>query len=137
MAEEEIVVDASVAVKWFSNEEFTQEALKLREDHVEDQIEIVIPNLLLTELTNALRYNSHFTKEDVQKATQTLFDLQLQILAPSAETLNQATNISFELETTIYDSVYLALAEQLDCKCITTDEELVEKFENAEHLNDF
>ena len=31
---EEVVIDSSVAVKWFSNEEDTDKALKLRDRHV-------------------------------------------------------------------------------------------------------
>jgi len=40
---EEVVIDTSVAVKWFSNDEDTDKALKLRDRHVNinSQIELV------------------------------------------------------------------------------------------------
>jgi predicted nucleic acid-binding protein len=72
MAEEATILDASVIVKWFSNKELTEEALKIREDHMDDKTEVFIPNLLLTEIANALRYNSDFNEKDVQEATNTI-----------------------------------------------------------------
>ena len=40
---EEVVIDSSVAVKWFNNDEDTDKALKLRDRHVNinSQIELV------------------------------------------------------------------------------------------------
>ncbi|PSG98536.1 MAG: hypothetical protein BRC29_00225 [Nanohaloarchaea archaeon SW_7_43_1] len=70
-AEKEIVVlDASVVVKWFSEEDLTDKSLEIREMYLEDEIDIVLPDLILTELVNALRYSSEFDSEDVKTAIQ-------------------------------------------------------------------
>lgn len=137
MAEEKIaVVDTSVIVKWFSDEELTDKALELRQRYVNNEIEIVVPDLLLNELANALRYNPSFDQEDVKNAVQSLFDMDFEILAPSPEILKTATETSFEFEITVYDSMYLALAENLECIVITTDQELINKLDCAIHLKD-
>ncbi|HIE31247.1 MAG TPA: PIN domain-containing protein [Methanosarcinales archaeon] len=47
------VLDASVVIKWFSEEEYTDIALKLRDDFFRGYTELVIPDLLLYELTYA------------------------------------------------------------------------------------
>ena len=52
----EIVIDSSVAVKWFSEEEATSDALKLGDSHVEGRTTLITTPLLACELANALRY---------------------------------------------------------------------------------
>jgi len=39
----EIVVDASVVVKWFVEEEGSEEALKLRDGYIDGEVEIAVP----------------------------------------------------------------------------------------------
>jgi len=51
------VLDASVLIKWFSNEEYTDRALKLRDDFLQGYTELVVPDLLLYEVSNALRWH--------------------------------------------------------------------------------
>ena len=41
-----VVVDASVITKWFVEEEYSAEALKMREDYVNRLIDIAAPELL-------------------------------------------------------------------------------------------
>ena len=120
----------------FSSEEHTDKALELRQRYADDEIEVVVPDLVLNELANALRYNPNFDQEDVKDAIQSIFDMDFEILATSPEILKLATDISFEFETTIYDSIYLALAESLECVTITTDQELVNKLDQEAHLKD-
>ena len=56
MAEEKILVlDASVAVKWFNPEPLRDKALEIRESFVEGKIQLEAPSLLPYELGNALR----------------------------------------------------------------------------------
>ncbi|MDD1745106.1 MAG: type II toxin-antitoxin system VapC family toxin [Candidatus Methanoperedens sp.] len=44
------VLDASVVIKWFSEEEYTDRALKLRDDFFKGDIELVVPDLILYEV---------------------------------------------------------------------------------------
>lgn len=50
------VLDSSVVIKWFSQEEFTDKALKLREDFTKGENLIAVPDIQLYEIANALRY---------------------------------------------------------------------------------
>ena len=69
MEEGEIVVlDASVVIKWFSDEEHTERALEIRTWYVDNRISVYVPDLLVYELSNALRYNPDFGVADAQKA---------------------------------------------------------------------
>ncbi len=53
-----IVLDASVVVKCFSEEEYTKEALEIRERVRRGEENAIVPDLLLYELSNALKYES-------------------------------------------------------------------------------
>jgi predicted nucleic acid-binding protein len=59
------VLDASVVIKWFSEEEYTDIAVKLRDDFFKGYNELVVLDLLLYEVSNALRYNPNFDETDV------------------------------------------------------------------------
>ncbi|MEM2082365.1 MAG: type II toxin-antitoxin system VapC family toxin [Candidatus Bathyarchaeia archaeon] len=59
---ERIVVDASVLVKWFVDEEGSREALAIRRRYVEGEVEIVARELIIFETLNALRYKGGFSR---------------------------------------------------------------------------
>lgn len=50
------VLDSSVIIKWFSEEEDTDIALSLRERNINGELMIAVPDLSLYEVANALRY---------------------------------------------------------------------------------
>jgi len=59
------VLDSSVIIKWFNQEQFTKDALSFREQLLNGETKIVVPDLLIYELSNALRYNPNFAENDV------------------------------------------------------------------------
>jgi predicted nucleic acid-binding protein len=107
----EAVVDASTAIKWLSEEEGTPAALKLRDEHVEGTTALSAPDLLLYELANALRCRPGFDEEKTAKALGDVIDLQIDLITPGRELLQQATRDAYLYDTTVYDSCYLALGE--------------------------
>ena len=72
-----IVLDASVAIKWFNKEEFSDIALKLREEFYNGKHEIVVPDLILYEVSNALVYNKEFSAGDISMAINSIIDMEL------------------------------------------------------------
>ncbi len=50
------VLDSSVVMKWFCEEEDTDIALSLRERNINGELMIAVPDLSLYEVANALRY---------------------------------------------------------------------------------
>ena len=44
--------------------------------------EIVVPDLLLFEIANALRYNPSFSTKEIQEALDTLFGIGIGIITP-------------------------------------------------------
>lgn len=133
----EVVLDASVAVKWFSTEEEADLAVMLRDKHIAGRLSIVSPDLLIYEVSNALRHNPNFDANNVKGAVKSLFDLELDLVPPNEEIFSRAAAHAFERGITIYDACYLALAELMGIEFITGDEKLyrkIRKFKFAKQL---
>jgi len=122
-----LVVDASVMVKWYCVEEDTDKALLIRDEHVRGKVKITSPDLVILELANAIRYKENSTTEDVDDVLSNFVRLNLDIVVPTIELVKRASRFSFEYNTTIYDAIYLALAEELSYDFITADEKLHRK----------
>lgn len=121
------VLDASVIIKWFSEEEYTDKALKLRDDFFKGEAELAVPDLLLYEVSNALRYNADFDENDVAEAVGSLFDLGMSVIVPNREVIDSAINLAYEHRITVYDAYYAALAKAIDFLLITADGKLYQK----------
>jgi predicted nucleic acid-binding protein len=118
----------------WSEEEYTDRALKLREDFSKGEIELVVPDLMLYEVSNALRYNSDFDETDVAEAVGTLFDIGISIIVPNREVINSALNLAYEYKITIYDAYYVALAKEIDFILVTADRKLYLKIKDLKFV---
>jgi predicted nucleic acid-binding protein len=125
-----LVVDASIAVKWLVPEADSLGALKIREAHAGREISLFAPDLLTYEVANALRYRSGLADNDIEEGIDSLFDLDLALIAPTPKSVSQAALLAKTMNTSIYDATYLVLARDLDCRFITSDNELYEKARN-------
>ncbi len=118
-----IVVDSSVAVKWFSQEDKTAEALSLRNSHVEGTVNLGITPLLYCEVANALRYKPDYDEKKLAKALRYLFNLHLNVAPIDFSLLSRAGEIAYDGDVTVYDALPVALAKSQKTVCITADEE--------------
>jgi predicted nucleic acid-binding protein len=119
-----IVLDASVIVKWFSEEEYTDKALEIRERIRMGEESVIVPDLLLYELANAMRYNPSLDANDVRDALASIFDMDMNIITPVPEIINSAIMLAFEYNISIYDAFYIALAKETELTFFTADRRL-------------
>ncbi|MBI2667756.1 type II toxin-antitoxin system VapC family toxin [Candidatus Woesearchaeota archaeon] len=124
------VLDSSVVIKWFSNEEHTDIALKLRDMFVMGDIEIVVPDLQIYEIANALRYNKQIERTDVDNAVKSLIEIGIKVISPKREIMKKAIDFSYDYDLTIYDSCFIALAKELNFVFVTADEKLYKKIKS-------
>jgi len=129
-----IVLDASVIVKWFSEEEHTEKALEIREKVRRGEERVIVPDLLLYELSNALKYNPNFDADDVKDALTSIFDMEIDIITPIPEIMHAAIGIAFEYDITVYDAIYVALAKETGSNFITADRRLYERVGELEFV---
>ncbi|MFQ5910728.1 MAG: type II toxin-antitoxin system VapC family toxin [Thermoplasmata archaeon] len=139
MATQAVVVDASVAVKWFNAEEDSEEAVAMRNDHVSGDLVLASPSLLIWEVCNALRHSPEAGSSDVRKALRDLWDLQMVLFEPNLEWMGEAIGEAFARGITVYDSSYLALAMHLRVPFYSADRVMLSKVEKdwAEHISDY
>jgi predicted nucleic acid-binding protein len=119
------VLDASVVLKWFVQEEDNIKADLIRQKHIEGADQIVVPDLLLYEVANALRFHPDFSSREIKQAIDTLFDIELEIITPTSSLLSKAIDIAKGQNVSCYDAAYLALAEELHSIFITADQKFV------------
>lgn len=120
-----VVVDASIAIKWFVPEIFTEQAiLLLRED-----IELHAPDLLYPEFCNIVwkkTVKKEFSYKEAREVVSILGKIPI-IIHASQGLLEKSLNTALSLGDTVYDCLYLTLAEMLLCQLITADRIFFEK----------
>lgn len=123
------VIDASVAMKWFShvNEENIDDALKLQKLHLKRKCLLIAPDLLVYEIVNALRYNPNLKENDIQLALSSLLKMDIELVKPDQVLIKEAVKLACAKDITIYDSCYIALALNRGCLLITAARKLFGK----------
>jgi predicted nucleic acid-binding protein len=124
-----VVVDASVAAKWFlpENEEaLVDQAAALLDQYDKREIQFVVPDLFYVEIASAIwkavrvgRVSRAFGDQALALLTQREF-----ATVPSLKLLDGAFQIAADYGRTVYDSLYVALAMQTKSQLITADERL-------------
>lgn len=120
---QEVVIDSSVAVKWFSEEEKSADALELRDSHVKGLVALVSTPLLTCEVANALRYKPDYESEKLAEAIHHLYKLHLCEAPIDAQLLSRSSEIAFKGDVTVYDAIPVALADIRKTRCVTADQE--------------
>jgi len=132
MERQKKVIDASIAAKWFLNEEDTKNALLIRDSHINGESIIIVPDTIFLEVLNALKYKNT-DEESLLEVNRNLWELQLHVEKINEFFLEKAIKISLQYGLTIYDALYATIAQLHGCPLITTDAEL-KKFPSAKSL---
>jgi len=133
-----LILDASVAVKWFTMEPLRDKALIIRNKYVDGELDLEAPSLLYYEVANALRYNPRFGIEEVRSAVRALEDLAITIYDFKGELASRAVELAYRFGITVYDAAYVALAAMRNATLYTANKEVVVKVssENVKHLSE-
>jgi predicted nucleic acid-binding protein len=132
-----LVVDASVAAKWFpplDRESLATEARVLLDRWIRGEIELIAPDFLWVELANILWKSVRQNRSSPSDAKAALALLHQQNLRtiPAEPLIDRAFGIAVEYGRTVYDSMYVALAIASNSELVTADEKLANAL--AAHL---
>ncbi|MBC8389426.1 MAG: type II toxin-antitoxin system VapC family toxin [Actinobacteria bacterium] len=123
----EIVLDASMAVKWFNvkSEDNVEIALEIQRQKILNKLEIIVPDLFFLEIVNAFLTRSKFGVEDVFTIEEALHKMNLKVIYPNHFILNSAIKIAHACDLTIYDSFYIAVARFCETPLLTEDKKIL------------
>jgi len=130
--DEMIVIDASVAVKLFMQEDYSDRAEKLFSMLGSDvQPVFIAPDLFFAECANVFR--TYFKMRaldsvDAKSAMAILLELPLQRLA-IYDHVAFALELALDNDISVYDALYLAVAVHLGARFVTADRKLVRKLQ--------
>ena len=117
------VVDASVVVQLYFEEDHSSETERLFQQ-AED---LLAPDLIWSEAANVI-WKRHrcgdLSQENATGIIDQILSLPLRIHA-SVDLVRDALNLAVQLDRTVYDSLYLALAAKSKSVMVTADKRLV------------
>ncbi len=137
-----IIIDSSVALKWFFPEEkYRNEALTIKRGFTKKEIAITVPILFFYEVGNVLKSSVKSSRVDPNKAKRAYekFTYAEFMIYSSKELFKNAFAKATMLDITFYDASYLVLAEYLKIPFYTADEKLLQKTkdEYVRHLKEY
>lgn len=117
-----LVVDASVAVKWFKphGEQHLEQALELLVAHRDGDVTLAAPAHLRLEVLNAL-WSKRVDARRLGQVARALDDFELAWFEIDRDLTEDAARIAAEARLTVYDAAYAALARRLDAELLTCD----------------
>lgn len=127
------VVDASVVVKWFVKEEFSEKSSVM----LESGATLAAPALLFAEVSNALwsmHQRGDIGAEDLRDAVAALRAAPVVIPAPMSQLAAAATELAADLDHPVSDCFYLAVALQERYPVVTADTRFLRRVQGYSHL---
>jgi predicted nucleic acid-binding protein len=119
----EVVVDSSVAAKWFLPEPLSEAAELL----LDPAFTLCAPDLLVPELGNVLWKRvtrGQLPSAEARDIVGAFGKVPIELVS-SSRLLPSALEIALAYKRTAYDALYIALAVARDCIFVTADERLV------------
>jgi predicted nucleic acid-binding protein len=121
-----LVIDASVALKWFVEESHTEKALEVL-DYVTNKALPIVPALFFYEIANVLRYKPEFGIKDIKEIHSALSGFGFRVEPLKEELADLTVELAFQYGITIYDASYIAISSRNKCDFVTADEKLNNK----------
>jgi predicted nucleic acid-binding protein len=126
----DVVVDASVAVKWFVPEIHSAEALRLLDARFRRHIPVLLHSEVGQTIWKKVYQRKEMEAADGRSIVRGLMVMALEVHAVTP-LIEPAFDIPLATGRTVYDSIYLALATVLGCKLVTADQKLYNALRNG------
>lgn len=115
-------VDASVAVKWFVSESFSEEAAAW----LEEGPDLYVPELFFAEVPNVLWKKvtrGQVAEADARTAHEALRDIPFRVVS-NQSVAEAALDLALSIGRSAYDCFYLAVARAFEAPLVTADRRL-------------
>ena len=118
---DKIIVDTSVLIKWFTDEPGSTDAQKILKQQQNSKIQIILPDIVLLELVNALYWAKKFTYEHILIVLEAMSKIKIIYKGLNNSLLPAASLLMIRYKIQSYDALFIALAEVEKCPLITVD----------------
>jgi predicted nucleic acid-binding protein len=118
-----LVIDSSVVAKWLFVETLNDQAAAVRQDWEYSTVDVIAPDLMLVEVGNIVWKKQRLgliTEEEGTSAMLDLLALEVPTVKPQV-ILPRAYSLAKLFDRTVYDALYLALAEERRARFVTAD----------------
>jgi predicted nucleic acid-binding protein len=133
-----LVLDTSVAVKFYVPEELREQALNVLAAAESGRLELVAPSTLHPEFFNALWWKhrrDELSRKEVREGWEQLVADRPASLYALEDLMPRAAEITLESGVIIYDTLFLALAENTDTLVVTADGKLLKALESTSYAH--
>jgi len=119
----DVVLDASVIVKWYLQEQESPTALVFKERLSAGRIRAILPEFGLLEILNALVFKRYFANPGALAPSALLAETHrlLELIPLSDSSLLQTIRLSQQHGLSVYDASYLTLSLERNLQYITAD----------------
>jgi predicted nucleic acid-binding protein len=118
----EVVLDASVVLRWFTPEQRGPfEARELREDYQAGRLSVVVTSLFFLEVLNVAGRRWRWEAEAVEELADALSDLAFEVSHPELSSVASWTSRGL----TAHDPPYVVLAERRKRALVTDDDAII------------
>lgn len=122
-----IVVDASIALKWFHEEKDSDVARLILKNQQKGEKAIAAPDFMLIEIANAIVTKSAISSAGLARSLEKLENLDIRLYRVEKELVIRAAYQAKKYKTSVYDMLYAQFARELDTELVTADEQFVRK----------
>lgn len=115
-----LIIDASVALKWFIPEEFSDAADQI----ISSEHDLIAPEFMLIELGNVFWKKTKLGEMSFKAAEDALYEAShspIYYYPVTKSLIARSLNLAQQFKHPVYDCIYLALAEQEAGTVITAD----------------
>jgi predicted nucleic acid-binding protein len=119
----DLVIDASVGVKWFVPEIHSGEAFMLLGDGFRRHVPVLFYTEVAQTLWKKIRLRQELIEADGREICRRLLLMSLEV-HPTDSVLETAFGIALDTGRTVYDSIYLATSKAMNCELVTADRRL-------------
>ena len=130
---ETYVIDTSVVLKWFNqkNESHVKIAHQIYKDMLDNKIVLVVPNLMVIEIVNALKKGKNMPLVEIKRIIDDFFSLPLIIKESSQAIFEQTAEAMETYNIAAYDALFVAEAKDSECRLISDDTKAHGKITNG------
>lgn len=124
-----LVIDASVLIKFYIPEILSDRAQYLLDSVRQGKVTLFAPDLVYSETGNILWKKHHLnelTRSEVEEISDAIVLLPLKV-EPSKGLLSLAVHIGMAYGITVYDAMYVTLSRIHETRMMTADRKLFEK----------